>query len=322
MKRLSFAVCCVLCALLTACRVPAQTAGSVATVTTSPATTTTTSPVTTTATAVTTTTTALPTAVRIQGLGLYEADTLNALYTENADERLYPASLVKITTAYTALRYVSADSEFTVGSELSLIHTGSSVCRIQRGQRLTLRDLIAGMMISSGNDAAYTVAVNVARAVEQDASMTDKAAVSYFCGLMNETARELGAVNTHYVNPDGWDDPDQYTTVRDLALLIHHAMQLPEIAQAAACVSKTVSVGNGTLTFNSTNRFLYSDSEFYDERVNGFKTGSTSKAGKCLAVTAAVNGKRYIAVVTNCKTDTDRYQTMQKTLARIPEWDR
>lgn len=310
MKRCWLSVCCVLSILLTACSAPAQLVGTVTTVTTPPATTTVT-------TAVAKTTTSLS-AVRIQGLGLYDANTLSALYEANAHERIYPASLVKITTAYTALYYVRPDEELIVGSELSLVKTGSSVCHIQRGHRLTLRDLVAGMMISSGNDAAYTVAVNVARMVTQDDTMSDSAAVSFFCGLMNDLAQKLGAVNTHYVNPEGWDDPHQYTTVRDLALLIHHAMQLPEIADAAACVSKTVSVGNGTLTFSSTNRFLYPDSEYYDERVNGFKTGSTSKAGKCLAVTATVNDKPYIVVVTNCETDTDRYKTMQTLLMRIP----
>ncbi len=310
MKRFRLSVCCMLCVLLTACSAPAQMAGTTTTVT-APS-------VTTTVTTTVTKTTAVPSALRIQGLGLYDADTLSALYEANTDERIYPASLVKITTAYTALYYVRSDEELIVGSELSLVKTGSSVCRIQRGNRLSLRDLVAGMMISSGNDAAYTVAVNVARIVTQDDTMSDSAAVSFFCGLMNDLAQKLGAVNTHYVNPDGWDDPHQYTTVRDLALLIQHAMQLPEIADAVASVSKTVSVGSGTLTFSSTNRFLYQDSEYYDERVNGFKTGSTSKAGKCLAVTATVNDKRYIAIVTNCETDTDRYQTMQKLLTRIP----
>ncbi len=175
------------------------------------------------------------------------------------------------------------------------------------------------MLISSGNDAAYTVAVNVARAVAQDADLTDEEAVTYFCGLMNETARDIGAVNSQYVNPEGWDDERQYTTVRDLSILIRKAMCVPEIRDAVSAVEQTVSVGNGqTLTFRNTNLFLHRGSNFYDERVTGFKTGSTSHAGKCLAVTTVKGGKTYIAIVMNCSTDTDRYQTMQKLLERIP----
>lgn len=274
-----------------------------------------------TTTTTTTTTTTIPTVAgeRVRYLGLYEADTQEPLYESWADERIYPASLAKITTAYTALHYLPADTEITVGSELSLVKPHSSVCHIQRGHRLTLRDLIAGMLISSGNDAAYTVAVNVARSVTQDADLTDKDAVAYFCGLMNETARDLGAVNSHYVNPEGWDDERQYTTVRDLSLLIRKAMRMPEIRDAVSAVEKTVSVGNGqTLTFRNTNLFLHQSSNFYDERVTGFKTGSTSRAGKCLATTLVKDGKTYVAIVMNCSTDTDRYKTMQELLTRIP----
>ncbi len=277
--------------------------------------------VTTTTTAATTTTATSATVAgeRVRYLGLYDADTQQALYESWAEERIYPASLVKITTAYTALRYLSADTEITVGSELSLVKAHSSVCYIQRGHRLTLRDLIAGMLMSSGNDAAYTIAVNAARAASQNAAMTDKDAVTYFCGLMNEAARDLGAVNSHYVNPEGWDDERQYTTVRDLSILIRKAMRIPEIRDVVCAAEKTVSVGNGqTLTFRNTNLLLHQSSNFYDERVTGFKTGSTSHAGKCLAVTLKKDGKTYIAIAMNCSTDTDRYKTMQDLLTRIP----
>ena len=313
MKRLLLVTCCVLCVLLSACASPVQPADP-ATTTSSTATTTTTT--TTTITSATTTTKAEE---RVQHLGLYRADSLTPLYEKVADERIYPASLAKITTAYTALYYVSGDTAFTVGSELSLVKTGSSVCRIARGHTLTLRDLIAGLMISSGNDAAYTIAVNVARQVADNPDMSDREAVTYFCDLMNQTARSLGATHSHYVNPDGWDDSAQYTTVQDLAILIREAMQLPEVSEAVACAEKTVSVGGGAkLTFRSTNQFLHRSSSFYDERVTGFKTGSTGKAGKCLAVTLTHNGVVYIAIVTNCPTDTDRYRTMQQLLNRIP----
>ncbi len=311
MKRLwLFLIVVVLCLTAVSCSASREAMATVPTTMTTVTTTT------------TTTTTATPATVageRVRYLGLYDTDTQEPLYESWADERIYPASLVKITTAYTALHYLPADTEIAVGSELSLVKPHSSVCRIQRGHRLPLRDLIAGMLMSSGNDAAYTVAVNVARTAKQDAGLTDKDAVAYFCKLMNETAHDLGAVNSHYVNPEGWDDERQYTTVRDLSILIRKAMRIPEIRDAVSSVEKTVSVGNGqTLTFRNTNLFLHKSSNFYDERVTGFKTGSTSHAGKCLATTLVKDGKTYIAIVMNCSTDTDRYQTMQNVLKRIP----
>lgn len=320
MKRLCCLLCC-LVLLLTACAAPGATVGPV----TVPESTTVTTSATTTVTTTTTTASSSESAPattkaqsRVCHMGLYNAQTLSPLYEQAATDRIYPASLTKITTACTALRYVSGDTVFTVGSELSLVKSGSSICRIQRGHRLALRDLIAGLMISSGNDAAYTIAVGVARIVANDDTMSDKAAVAYFCDLMNQTSRELGATHSYYVNPDGWDDDRQYTTVQDIALMTKHAMSQPIIRDTVSKAAMTVSVGAGTkLTFRSTNSFLNPDSKFYDARVNGFKTGSTGKAGKCLVVTFSENNVTYIGVVANCATDAERYRTMQQLMAKL-----
>lgn len=320
LKRLIGLLCC-LCLFLTA----GATATSVVPVSTVPERTTVTTAATTTTTTTTTTTESSSTGAvattkaepRVCYMGLYDAQTLVPLYEHAADERLYPASITKITTAYTALRYVSPETVFTVGSELSLVKAGSSICRIQRGHRLMLRDLIAGLMISSGNDAAYTIAVGVARLVANDNAMSDEAAVAYFCDLMNQTSRELGATHSHYVNPDGWDNVAQYSTVRDIALMTRHAMGQSVIREVVSLAQKTVAVGeNKTLTFRSTNSFLNPESKFYDARVNGFKTGSTNKAGKCLVVTFSENTVTYIGIVANCATDTERYRTMQQLMAK------
>ena len=145
-------------------------------------------------TTVTTTRPPMPSSTVSIHAGLYRADTLQCIYQQDAEERIYPASLTKFTTAYTALQYMSADDVCTVGSELSLVHTGSSLCHIQRGYRIKLQHLLVGLLISSGNDAAYTIAVNVARKVGGE-HLTDEQAVTYFCELMNKTAQTLGMPN-------------------------------------------------------------------------------------------------------------------------------
>lgn len=252
-------------------------------------------------------------------LGLYRADGLAVVYEQAAADRLYPASLTKIATAYTALRYVSPDTVFTVGSEQELVKKGSSLCLIKQGHRLTLYDLLTGMLMASGNDAAYTVAVNVARLVADDPAMTDAQAVEYFCKLMNSTVRGMGATDTHFVNPDGWDDDRQYSTVRDLALITAHALQSEEIGTIVATVQKRVVFASGQIAeWKNTNALLYSDNPYYDPTATGFKTGSTSKAGKCLIATVQRGGSTYIAVVTGCETNDDRYLTMLDLLKKIP----
>ena len=93
----------------------------------------------------------------------------------------------------------------------------SSLCLIKAGHRLKLRDLLTGMLMCSGNDAAYTVAVNVARDVSGDRSMSDADAVAYFVQLMNDYAIQIGASNSNFTTPDGWDHTQQHTTICDLA---------------------------------------------------------------------------------------------------------
>ena len=281
--------------------------------------------VTVTTVATTATTTAKPTTATTAPqeerphLGLYEADTLTALYEQDAAVRIYPASLVKITTAYTALKYLSPRTEVKVGTELSLVKKGSSLCYIQKGHRLTLYDLLTGLLMSSGNDAAYTVAVTVAREVTEQPELSDADAVAYFCQLMNETAAQLGATDTHYVNPEGWDDQRQYTTVQDLARITSKAMQVPEIREIVSCPQKTVTFLSGQhITWKNTNSLLNSSSKYYYPNATGFKTGSTSRAGKCLVATVQQGDKAYIAIVTDCESDGDRYRTMHALLDRLP----
>lgn len=245
--------------------------------------------------------------------GLYNAQTMECFYAKGQTDRIYPASLTKILTACTALKYVSADSVFKVGTEQSLVPEGSSLCLIQQGHRLKLRDLLTGMLMCSGNDAAYTVAVNIARIVSGSRNMSNSQAVAYFSELMNNYAHDIGAINSNFTNPDGWDNANQYSTVYDLALISAHAIQIKEIKDIISCYSKHVVFDSGeNITWTNTNELLHSESEFYLPQATGLKTGTTHNAGYCLIAVINYDGTEYIAVVIGCATNSERYRNVHE----------
>ena len=166
--------------------------------------------------------------------GLYHAKTLECLYAKAETEPLYPASMTKLVTACTALRYMDDMQEvIRVGTEMQFVQEGSSICWIREGHKLKMQDLVTGLLIASGNDAAYTIAVNVARRASGNEALSDQEAVEYFCGLMNEFVWDIGARNSQFTNPDGWDDEEQYTTVNDLAIIASCALKYPLIRDVA-----------------------------------------------------------------------------------------
>lgn len=264
-------------------------------------------------------TTVLPLQVDIAApyAGLYNARTMECLYSRAQTAPVYPASLTKIITACTALAYVSPETVFTVGTEQMLVPEGSSLCLIQPGHKLTLGDLLTGMLLCSGNDAAYAVAANVAREVAGYA-ISDTQAIAYFAELMNEYAADLGAANSHFTNPVGWDDANHYTTVHDLALIAAHAMQIDIIRNIVSAQSRHVVFASGeNITWHNTNALLQPESRYYLPQANGMKTGTTEMAGHCLIATVTIDGAEYIAVVAGCDSDDARYIEVHKLINMI-----
>ncbi len=238
---------------------------------------------------------------------LYDVAKGEVLWAKNADSKVYPASLTKLLTAYTALQYVPKTTVFTVGSEQKSVNPQSSLCLIQEGHRLTLYDLICGMLMASGNDAAYTIAVNTAKYVYGKA-ITDTEAVKLFCGLMNRTAENIGMRHSNFCNPDGWDDPNHYTTVNDLLQLSLCAYKNNDIRTIAGQAEKYVVFSSGqNVTWENTNLLLHSSSKYYFPYATGLKTGTTDNAGNCLIATAQKNGKDFIVIELDCDTDAQRY---------------
>ena len=243
----------------------------------------------------------------------YSASERKYLYKKASTEKIYPASLTKILTACTALKYLDSQTVFKVGSELELVEKGSSLCLLKQGFRLTLEDLITGMLMASGNDAAYTIAVNTARAVAGKDGMGDKKAVKYFCTLMNDLAKDIGMKNSNFTNPDGWDDKRQYSTAEDLAVLAVYADGIDEISEIVSLEKKHAVFESGqNITWTNSNALLNPESRFYCKYAVGMKTGTTSLAGKCIIAVVKKQSKKYIAVVAGCDTDEDRYRDVIK----------
>lgn len=199
------------------------------------------------------------------------------------DARIAPASLTKLFSAYVALQHLKPDAVITAGEEVNWIDPESSVAFIYRGQKVTAEQCVKGMLMQSGNDAAYILAVAAGRAIQGDPALSAKAALSVFVGKMNETALQLGLENTRFANPDGIDAPGHYTSLHDLAAISVLALENPLIRQCAAAVKETVTYVSGeTVNWKNTNELLHPESEFYCEAACGLKTGSTTGAGKCL----------------------------------------
>lgn len=240
--------------------------------------------------------------------GLYCVESGDMLVDGNTELRIAPASVTKLMTASVALRYMGADEIITVGTELELVNFNSSLCYIQEGQQLRMFDLLTGLLLPSGNDAAYTVAVNVARKVSGNSDMSDTDAVRYFCGLMNDLAEELGMDGTNFADPDGWDDDAHYTTVSDLMKLGAYALSVPEIREIVSTPEKYVEFYSGeNATWINGNKLLHEESRYYCPNAIGLKTGATDNAGLCLMAAFVKNGKTYITATMGCETDEVRY---------------
>lgn len=219
------------------------------------------------------------------------------LYSDNGKKKMYPASTTKILTALILLEKSSPEETVTVGDEVLLRTADESSAGLVQGERLTVRDLTAAMMLPSGNDAARTAAVFVAER-ETGKRQSPEQAIAYFAELMNEKAKKLGAVRSHFVNPHGLHDPDHYSTAYDMALIAREAMKLEDFNEIVGETEYAAAVqGQGNHLFQNRNKLLNNSGEWYFQGANGIKTGYTEKAGYCLVGSAVREERELITVV-------------------------
>lgn len=211
---------------------------------------------------------------------LMDGRTGQVLWEKNGRRRMAPASTTKVMTAILAIERGDLEQVVTVSRRAASV-AGSSM-GLRTGNRYTLSELLQGLLMRSGNDAATAIAEQVGGSVED------------FVRLMNEKAIDLGAVNTHFENPHGLDSPGHYTTVEDMALMTRYAMRLPLFAEIVSSKERTVEPEDrkGQQLLQNTNRLLWTYTW-----ADGVKTGTTGRAGKCLVASATRDGQRLIAVV-------------------------
>lgn len=226
---------------------------------------------------------------------LIDADSGQVLFDKNGYQSMFPASTTKIITGYLALKNLDPDSTVTVKADAA--SSTGSVIELKEGEEITVRDLVYGLMLFSGNDAAVALATEVSGSVEK------------FAELMNETAASAGATGTHFANPNGLPDPGHYTTAHDLACIAKMAMADPAFAEIAGTVEYTIPATNMSepRLLTNSNRMLWDTKPRYE--VNGeistpnyyagtigVKTGHTNEAGYCLVSSVKRNGRTLIGV--------------------------
>ncbi|MBR4863000.1 MAG: D-alanyl-D-alanine carboxypeptidase [Oscillospiraceae bacterium] len=221
-------------------------------------------------------------------------------------EKVYPASITKLFTAYVAGQCLRKDMLVTVGDALDMVYPGSSVAELQRGDSLTVSQLIEAMMLPSGNDAAYVLAVEAGRAMGgENLSVAD--AVNTFVTEMNRQAKALGMLNTHFANPDGIHQADHYSSFDDLALLGALSVQDPVLLEYTGMANDRVNLQSGSVTWKNTNALIDPQSPYYCPHAIGLKTGQTPSAGSCLLSAFTYEGRTLIIGVFGCPEAEDRF---------------
>ncbi|MCD8222576.1 MAG: serine hydrolase [Clostridiales bacterium] len=243
---------------------------------------------------------------------VFADDGTAVILQKNPFEKLYPASITKIMTALTAIRYGSLSDTVTVGDETVITEAGASLCRISPGDNLTLEQLLYGLMLPSGNDAAAAIAVAISGSIES------------FSQLMNDEAYRIGATDTHFVNPHGLHDENHYTTAYDLYLIMHEALREPIFRQIIGTSSYTAQYTDSsgtakTQVWESSNQYLTGDRELPEGfSVIGGKTGTTKAAGYCL-ILAVDNqeSEEYISVILKSDSRDHLYDSMNRIICEI-----
>ena len=233
-------------------------------------------------------------AVSAQKAILVDANTGRVLYEKDADSRSLIASTTKIMTALIVCEQCNVLDRMKIPKEAVGIE-GSSMY-LREGEVLTIQELLYGLMLHSGNDAAVALAIYCGGTVEG------------FAQLMNDKAHRLGMTGTHFENPNGLDSPGHYSTARDLAILAAYAMKNPIFAQTVS--TKNVKVGQRSL--QNHNKLLWRL-----EGADGVKTGFTKAAGRILVSSANRDGRRLICVTINDGNDwADHAALMEDAFSR------
>ena len=246
----------------------------------------------------------------LHGAALFDLENESVVYGYNLYDRLYPASTTKVLTAYVALKYGNLEDQVTVSANATDFNWDESICGLQTGDTLSMYDLLCGLMLVSGNDAAAAIAEHISGSTEE------------FAELMNREAAALGATGTHFVNPHGLPDDNHYTTVYDLYLFFNACMKDERFVDIISMDSYTVELkgADGTVRTDEwePTHFYASGEATAPEGIHivGGKTGTTLKAGNCVILyEEASDGSPYISVIMGAETKPLLYEEMNRLLS-------
>lgn len=218
------------------------------------------------------------------------------LYEKDAFVKRPMASTTKIMTAIIAVEKCSLNSMVTISKKAADV--GGSNIHLKKDQKVRMEDLLYGLMLSSGNDAAIAIAEHIGGSVEK------------FAELMNNKAKQIGAFDTSFVTPHGLDKYNHYSTAYDMALIANYALKNEVISTIVKTKERTIELGNGVKrTLKNTNEMLYGY-----EGADGVKTGFTGMAGRCLVTSATRDRWKVISVVLGSSTKKIRTMDSRKLL--------
>lgn len=241
----------------------------------------------------------LGSAVKGDSAILIDAKTGKVLFEKDADTKRYPASTTKIMTCLVALESKKSLSSIVTVGALPKLPGDASIINLKKGEVMTLEDLLYGLMLMSGNDAANAIAAYIG-----DGSIDN------FVGLMNAKAQELGMTGTHYVNTNGLHDADHYTTARDMATLARAAQSFPEFVRIVSTYKYTVSATNmhpDLRVWLNHDRLINPADTFGYKYATGVKTGFTNEAEQTFVGSAQKDSVSLIAIDMHAAQQDDKW---------------
>jgi D-alanyl-D-alanine carboxypeptidase len=244
--------------------------------------------------------------------GLFDLRKKQTLYAKNVNMQVQPASLTKVMTALVALKYGSLDQNLVAGSDVYVTESGAQKISLKEGDKMTLDQALRILLIYSANDVANLIASNVAGSIDE------------FVSLMNKEALQIGATNSHFMNPNGLTQDDHYVTAYDMYLIFNAAMEYDIFSEIINMTDYTTTYydksGNAKeLSISSTNLYLRGDKQAPSGvTVIGGKTGTTNAAGHCLILLSRdTSGNPYISVIMRDTDSGSLYADMSSLLNEI-----
>lgn len=247
-----------------------------------------------------------------QGAAAFNVDSGEVLYSQDIFKQLYPASTTKILTAYIILKDCSLSDVVTISESAVNQASDSSTCGLKAGDNITVNDLLYGLMLHSGNDAAEALAEHHSGSIEE------------FAKVMTEEAHKIGATNSQFKNPSGLPDKEHYTTVYDMYLIFNEAIKNDKFVEIIS--SKTKNVVYTSADGSTVEKTFYNSNRYHTgsvETPNGFeiiggKTGTTYDAGYCLVLYSKNSaGQGIISIVFKADGPHNLYLLMNQILSKF-----